>query len=212
MVSNHPYYLVIAGNIGVGKTSLTSLIEKKLGWRPFYEKFIENPYLKRFYEDMKRWGFHSQVFFLAQRFKTHLEIKDAKEPVVQDRSIYEDAEVFAENLYQKGYMEEQDYRTYRELYEGMTRALREPDLILYLRASPWTLLSRIRKRWRDIERNIDKEYLFQLNLRYDYWIRKVESKYPVLIVETDQHDLFEDIEWRDNLLATLFEHYRSQLT
>ena len=107
-------------------------------------------------------------------------------------------------------MNPEDYRTYRDLYQTMLQAIRMPDLILYLKASPWTLLNRIRKRWREIERNVDKEYLFQLNLRYEYWIRKIEGQLPVLVVETDQRDLFEDTDWRDDLLATIIEHYRRQ--
>ena len=210
-MQENPYYLVIAGNIGVGKTTLTQIIEKKLGWTPYYEKVVENPYLANFYKDMARWSFHSQIFFLTQRFKSHLNFQNAGTPIVQDRSIFEDAEVFAENLYRQNLMEKQDYATYRDLYETMVQTIRSPDLILYLKASPWTLLSRIRKRWRDAERNIDKEYLFQLNLRYDYWIRKIESKFPVLMVETDQNDLLKDIEWRDKILDAILEHYRIQI-
>ncbi len=196
--------------MGVGKTTLAKMIEEKLGWIPFYEKFVENPYLAKFYKDMARWSFHSQIFFLTQRFKDQLAIQKLKRPVVQDRSIFEDAEVFAENLYRQGFMNPEDYRTYRDLYQTMLQAIRMPDLILYLKASPWTLLSRIRKRWREIERNVDREYLFQLNLRYEYWIRKIEGQLPVLVVETDQRDLFKDADWRDDLLATIIEHYRRQ--
>jgi len=210
-MQENPFYLVIAGNIGVGKTTLTQIIEEKLGWTPYYEKVIENPYLALFYQNMERWGFHSQIFFLTHRFKAHLEFQNASSPIVQDRSIFEDAEVFAENLYQQGLMQKQDYTTYRDLYEAIVQSIRSPDLILYLKASPWTLLNRIRKRWRDVERNIDKEYLFQLNLRYEYWIRKIESEIRVLVVETDQKDFVENIEWRDEVLATILEYYRSHL-
>ncbi len=210
-MEENPFYLVIAGNIGVGKTTLTHIIEEKLGWTPYYEKVVENPYLALFYENMERWGFHSQIFFLTHRFRSHLEFQNSTSPIVQDRSIFEDAEVFAENLYQQGLLQKQDYTTYRDLYEAIIQSIRSPDLILYLKASPWTLLNRIRKRWREVERNIDKEYLFQLNLRYEYWIRKIESEIPVLIVETDQKDFIEDVEWRDEILATILEHYRSHL-
>ncbi len=210
-MDDQTFYLVLAGNMGVGKTTLAKIIEEKLGWIPFYEKFVENPYLPKFYREMEKWSFHSQIFFLTQRFKDQLAIQKMNRPVVQDRSIFEDAEVFAENLYQQGFMNPEDYRTYRDLYETMLEAIRLPDLIVYLKASPWTLLSRIRKRWREIERNVDKEYLFQLNLRYEYWVRKMEGQFPVLVVETDHRDLFEDTAWRDDLLATIIEHYRRQL-
>ena len=206
-----PFFLVIAGNIGVGKTTLTEILTDQLGWKPFFEKVKENPYLGKFYQNMSRWAFHSQIFFLTERFRAHLQIHQLDVPVVQDRSIYEDAEVFAQNLYDQGILPEEDYQTYRLLYLAMTQALRAPDLVLYLRASPWTLLSRIRKRWREVERNIDREYLFNLNLKYERWIREWQKKRPVKIIETDGRDFLTEPEWTQSIIGEIKEFYLQSL-
>lgn len=211
MVNAKGFYLVIAGNIGVGKTTFTQLINDHFGWKPYFEKVKENPYLSNFYLDMNRWSFHSQIYFLIQRFKAHIQINKLNIPVIQDRSIYEDAEVFAENLFQQGIMADQDYLTYHELYESMLGTLKPPDLTVYLRGSPWTLLSRIRKRWRDVERNIDKEYLFQLNLAYEKWIKYWSKKNVVEIIETDGHDFFEEKDWTKENLDRIYEIYEQKI-
>ena len=182
------YFFALAGNIGVGKTTWTRLLSEKLNWRPYYEKVKENPYLPDFYLDMQRWSFHSQIFFLTQRFKAHHEIQLSKTTCIQDRTIYEDGEVFAWNLFINKIMPEKDYLNYKDLYETIISSLRYPDLIIYLKASIWTLISRIRSRGRDYERVINKEYLAQLNQAYDSWVTRHSRQHRVLIVNTDNLD------------------------
>ncbi|MFZ5516609.1 MAG: deoxynucleoside kinase [Candidatus Zhuqueibacterota bacterium] len=186
------YFFALAGNIGVGKTTWTQLLSEQFNWRPFFEKVVENPYLPDFYHDMQRWSFHSQIFFLTQRFKAHLEIQESSSTCIQDRSIFEDAEIFATNLYDKKIMSEKDYLSYNDLYETILKSLRYPDLIIYLRASIWTLISRIRKRGRDYERDIDKEYLAQLNIAYEAWAKRYARSHRILIVNTDDLDIEKD--------------------
>ena len=180
-------FIAIAGNIGVGKSTLTALLSERLGWEAFYEAVDDNPYLADFYKDMRQWSFHSQIFFLSRRLRHHRQILDRPGTVVQDRSVYEDAEIFAENLYRQGHMTERDYRTYRELYEAMTLFLPPPDLVVYLRASVPTLIQRIRMRGRDFERDVSPEYLEQLNQLYEQWIERF-SLCPVLTVPSDNLD------------------------
>jgi len=197
------YFVAVAGNIGVGKTTVTTLISERFGWRAFFEKVVENPYLEDFYRDMKRWSFHSQIFFLTHRFTAHLEIQAYPTSCVLDRTIYEDAEIFAENLYQSGFMDPRDYASYRSLYEAMAASLTPPDVILYLRASAWTLLTRIRKRGRPFERSIDKEYLLRLNIGYEKWIEKASSQTKVLIVDMDRLDVERDSSDLEEILEGL---------
>ena len=180
-------FIAVAGNIGVGKSTLTALLSERLGWESFYEAVDDNPYLADFYRDMRQWSFHSQIFFLSRRLRHHHQILDRPGMVVQDRTVYEDAEVFAENLYRQGHMTERDYRTYRELYEAMTMFLPPPDLVIYLRASVPTLVQRIRMRGRDFERDVSAEYLQQLNQLYEEWIERF-SLCPVLTVPSDNLD------------------------
>lgn len=180
-------FIAVAGNIGVGKSTLTAMLADKLAWEPFYEAVDDNPYLADFYANMQQWSFHSQVFFLSRRLRHHRQILDRPGTVVQDRSVYEDAEVFAENLYRQGNMSERDYRTYRELYSAMGLFLPPPDLVVYLRASVPVLVKRIRKRGRDFERQVSAEYLEQLNRLYEEWIERF-SLCPVLTVPADNLD------------------------
>ena len=168
-------FIAIAGNVGVGKSSLTRLLAERLGWEPFYEAVDDNPYLADFYRDMRSWSFHSQIFFLTRRLRHHRQLLDHPNSVVQDRSVYEDAEIFARNLYEQGNMAERDYRSYRELYEVLTQFLPPPDVVVYLRASVDTLLQRIRLRGREFEQNIDPGYLEQLNRLYEEWIEGFTS-------------------------------------
>ncbi|HSN76235.1 MAG TPA: deoxynucleoside kinase [Anaerolineae bacterium] len=177
-------FVAIAGNVGVGKSTLTTLLSQRLGWMPFPEAVDENPYLADFYADMPRWSFQSQVFFLSRRLRHHRQLLDHPTSVVQDRSVYEDAEVFARNLYNQGNMEERDYRSYRELYEVLTGFLPPPDLVIYLRASVDTLLCRIQRRGRDYEQDISPVYLEQLNHLYEDWIQRFDLC-PVLTVPAD---------------------------
>lgn len=180
-------FIAVAGNIGVGKSTLTALLAENLGWEAYYEAVDDNPYLADFYQDMRQWSFHSQIFFLSRRLRDHHHILDRPGTVVQDRSVYEDAEVFAENLYRQAHMAERDYRTYRGMYEAMTLFLPPPDLIVYLRASVPTLQHRIRMRGRDFEQEVTSEYLEQLNQLYEEWIERF-SLCPVLTVPSDNLD------------------------
>ncbi|NOZ61918.1 MAG: deoxynucleoside kinase [Calditrichaeota bacterium] len=186
------YFFAIAGNIGVGKTTWTQLLSERFSWRPYFEKVKENPYLENFYKDMRRWSFHSQIFFLTQRFKAHQEIQKTSTTCIQDRTIFEDAEIFARILHDRDNISDVDYQNYRDLYGAILNVLRFPDLIIYLKASTWTLLSRIRKRGREFEREIDKEYLAQLNIYYDKWVEEYSKKYRVLVVDTDDLDIEKD--------------------
>lgn len=180
-------FVAVAGNIGVGKSTLVSLLCNRLGWQPFYEPVAENPYLADFYSDMRTWGFHSQIFFLTHRLRIHRQLLDHPTSAIQDRSVYEDAEVFAYNLYQQGSIQERDYGTYRELYEVLTEFLPPPDLVIYLRASVPTLLARIAQRGREYEKQITGSYLGQINQLYEAWIAKF-SLCPVLTVPADDLD------------------------
>lgn len=180
-------FVAVAGNIGVGKSTLVSLLCQNLGWQPFYEPVAENPYLADFYADMRSWSFHSQIFFLAHRLRMHRQLLDHPTSVIQDRTVYEDAEIFAGNLYRQGLIHSRDYKTYHELYEVLTEFLPPPDLVVYLRASVTTLNSRISSRGRDFERQITPEYLGQLNELYESWIDSF-SLCPVLTVPSDDLD------------------------
>lgn len=188
-------YIAIAGNIGVGKSTLTALLSAELGWEPFYEAVAENPYLADFYRDMRQWSFHSQIFFLSRRLRHHRQLLDRPGSVVQDRSVYEDAEIFARNLYLQGQMTERDYGCYRELYEVLTIILPPPDLVVYLRASVPTLLQRIALRGRDFERGISPQYLERLNALYEEWIDHF-ALCPVLTVPADALDF---VKYNDHL-------------
>ena len=180
-------FIAIAGNIGVGKSTLTGLLAQRLGWQPFYEAVDDNPYLADFYADMTRWSFHSQVFFLSRRLQHHRHILDQPHSAIQDRSVYEDAEIFAANLQRQGRMSERDYATYQSLYEGINLFLPPPDLLVYLRASVPTLTKRIAMRGRAFERDIAPDYLVQLNSLYEAWVGRF-TLCPVLTVPADDLD------------------------
>ena len=181
------HFVAIAGNIGVGKSSLVEKLAKMNGWQAYFEPVAENPYLKDFYENMKAWAFQSQVFFLSHRLRMHLDLLENPASVIQDRSVYEDAEIFAANLFQQGQMSERDYSSYIKLYGLLSDMLRPPDLVIYLRASVPVLQRRIASRGRDFESQIDDQYLEQLNQLYENWIDGF-SLCPVLTVPTDQMD------------------------
>ncbi len=180
-------FIAIAGNIGAGKSTLTGMLAQAFGWEPFYEANAENPYLADFYADMRRWSFHSQVFFLGKRLEHHRQLLQRAGSVVQDRTVYEDAEIFARNLYDQGHMSDRDYDAYRRLYEAISAFLPPPHLIIYLKASVDTLLARIARRGREFEREIAPEYLERLNCLYDSWIGRW-SACPVLTIVTDDLD------------------------
>ena len=180
-------FVAVAGNIGVGKSTLVALLCHRLGWQPFYEPVAENPYLVDFYADMRTWAFHSQIFFLTHRLRAHRQLLDHPTSAIQDRSVYEDAEIFAHNLSRQGLIHTRDYATYRELYEVLTEFLPPPDLVIYLRASVPTLMTRIERRGRDYERQITSMYLAQLNELYETWIAGF-NLCPVLTVPSDDLD------------------------
>jgi deoxyadenosine/deoxycytidine kinase len=180
-------FVAVAGNIGVGKSTLVQLLSARLGWQPFYEPVGENPYLADFYRDMRAWSFQSQVFFLTRRLRAHRQLVDHPTSAIQDRSVYEDAEVFAHNLFLQGHIAERDYQTYRELYQVLTEFLPPPDLVVYLRSNVITLLQRIAFRGRDYEQQIQPEYLDQLNGLYQSWIKSF-TLCPVLTVPADDLD------------------------
>jgi deoxyadenosine/deoxycytidine kinase len=180
-------FVAVAGNIGVGKTTLVQKLCNNLGWTPFFEPEQENPYLPDFYNDMQTWAFHSQVFFLTRRLRAHKKLCLHSGSVIQDRSVYEDAEIFAHNLYQQNQIGDRDYQTYQELYRVLVEFLPPPDLVLYIKASVPTLQNRIKLRGRDYEEQIDPEYLTQLNVLYDQWIDQF-SLCPVLTIPGDDLD------------------------
>jgi deoxyadenosine/deoxycytidine kinase len=185
------YFITVAGNIGVGKSTLTRLLAERLGWEPVYEAVTENPYLADFYDDMPRWSFHSQVFFLSRRLRQHHNLLQKNDSVIQDRSVYEDAEVFARNLYRQGHLSQRDWRCYLDLYETLATLLRPPDLVVYLQASVPTLRRRIAHRGRDYEHTITDEYLAQLNGLYDAWVSGFRLC-PVLTVDTNNLNYVQD--------------------
>jgi deoxyadenosine/deoxycytidine kinase len=189
-------YIAIAGNIGAGKSTLTRLLSERLGCEPFYEAVAENPYLADFYQNMRQWSFHSQVFFLSRRLRQHRQLLDRAGSVVQDRSVYEDAEIFARNLYLQGSMDERDYGAYRELYETLTMFLPPPDLVIYLRAQVPTLMQRIALRGRDYERSISVEYVARLNELYEEWIGRF-TLCRLLVLPTDDLNFIEHHEHLD---------------
>ncbi|MBR6439639.1 MAG: deoxynucleoside kinase [Bacteroidales bacterium] len=181
-------HIAIAGNIGSGKTTLTRLLSKHFGWKPHFEEVDNNPYLESFYEDMKRWSFNLQIYFLNSRFRQVMDIRKSGDDIIQDRTIYEDAYIFAANLYDMGLMETRDYQNYQDLFELMSSFLQAPDLLIYLRASVPTLVRQIQKRNRDYEQSIRLDYLKALNKRYENWISSY-NKGKLLIIESDDIDL-----------------------
>ena len=177
-------FIGVAGNVGVGKSTLTALLSEYLCWEPFYEAVDDNPYLADFYKDMCAWSFHSQVYFLSRRLSHHRQIIERPGTVVQDRTVYEDAEIFAQNLQRQGHMSERDWSSYWDLYQTVITILPPPDLVIYLQASVPVLQERIRQRGRDYEQEITVEYLTQLNDLYQEWVDGF-TLCPVLTVPTD---------------------------
>jgi deoxyadenosine/deoxycytidine kinase len=202
-------YVVLAGNIGAGKSTLVRMLCERLGWTPYFEPVAENPYLEDFYADMARWSFASQVFFMAWRVKSHRALMEDPGTVVQDRSLYEDAEVFAKNLHRQGLMSDRDWKTYRELYGTFTTLLPAPDLVVYLRASVPTLLERIGRRGRGYEAGISREYLAGLNGLYEEWIGAFRLA-PVLVVPADRMDFVTDTAALEAIVATVEERLRDR--
>ena len=198
-------FIGVAGNIGVGKTTFTKALAERLQLKSYFESVIDNPYLSDFYGDMHRWSFQLQIYFLHHRFRTHSDMSKYDGGVVQDRTIYEDVEIFARNLYEMGNMTQRDWDNYRNLFSIMTSFLRKPDLIIYLQASTDTLLSRIRGRDRDFERSIKPEYLHRLNVAYDQWINRIKEREPVMVVDTNRFNIFNDEGRLEAILAEIQE-------
>ncbi len=195
-------YVAIAGNIGSGKSSLTRLLSDRYGLRPVYEAVDENPYLEDFYASMELYGFHSQIFFLARRLQQHVEQVNPGEHVVQDRTVYEDAAIFATNLHRQGIMSDRDYRSYWQLYEAVRSTLKEPDLLVYLRAGLPKLRQQIALRGREYETSIEDAYLLQLNSLYEEWIAGYDQS-RLLVLEADDLDYVHRPQDRDHVFDLL---------
>jgi len=204
-------FIAVGGNIGVGKSTLTRMLSEYLCWQPFYEAVDDNPYLADFYQDMRLWSFHSQVFFLSRRLRHHRQIVDYPSTVIQDRTVYEDAEVFARNLHQQGLMSDRDFASYREMYEAIKAFLPPPDLLIYLDASIPTLIERIRLRGRDYEQQIDPEYLDQLSALYKAWIADF-SLCPVLTIPSDELDFVNNGQHLELIAARVLEKLQGKET
>lgn len=196
-------YIAIAGNIGSGKSYLTKLLSEKLGWLSHYENSSDNPYIGDFYEDMQRWSFNLQVYFLGRRLQQMVDIVSGGCNTVVDRTIFEDARVFATNLHNSGLLSTRDYETYMQIYNFTISLLPEPDLLIYLRASTVSLVGQIRRRGRAYESAIDEGYLDGLNQLYEEWISEYRGK--VLIVDIDREDFVTDTHARDLLLDKIRE-------
>lgn len=204
-------HIAIAGNIGAGKTTLTSILSKHFGWEAHYEEVEANPYLNDFYHDMQRWSFNLQVYFLNNRFSQIIHFRNSGNTVIQDRTIYEDAEIFAPNLHEMGLMSTRDFQTYHALFNLMGQLIQAPDLIIYLRASIPTLVNQIQKRGRGYENTIRLDYLNQLNQRYEAWATRFRLG-KMLIINVDElnfaennEDLSKVIDRIDAQLNGLFE-------
>jgi len=197
-------FIAVAGNIGVGKSTLVRLLSQRLGWKAFFEPVTENPYLADFYSDMRRWAFHSQIFFLIQRLRAHRQLALYPGSVLQDRTVYEDAEVFARNLYLQGFIQQRDYDTYNELYQVLCESLPAPDLLIYLRAPVKVLYDRILQRGRDYERRIDPDYLRQLNTLYEEWVASF-TLCPVLTISTSDFNYIAEPTHFELILSKIHE-------
>jgi deoxyadenosine/deoxycytidine kinase len=204
MMSMH-LFIAIAGNMGVGKSTLTGLLAHTLGATPYLEPSVENPYLADFYKDMERWAFHSQMYFLGRRLKDHANVIASDGILIQDRSLYENADIFARHLYERGAISERDWATYQEIYQTAVRLLRPPDLVIYLQASVPSLVERIEKRGRSFEQAINHDYLHGLNTLYENWSREF-SLAPVLTIPTEELHYLEDPKSYDQVLHLVKDH------
>jgi deoxyadenosine/deoxycytidine kinase len=208
--ASNTLFVTVAGNIGAGKSSLTKLLGERFHWKPYYESVDDNPYLSDFYADMHRWSFHLQIYFLANRFKCHKMIVESSESVIQDRSIYEDAEIFAHNLHDIGRMENRDYENYVSLFHVMMEYLQPPDLMIYLKASVDTLMRQITRRGRSFEQGIQRDYLDQLNRLYTDWIDNYKLG-PLLVIPSDNLDFVnkkEDLQYVISLVKNALPQYQ----
>ena len=195
-------YIAIAGNIGAGKTTLVEFLRYRFGLTPFYEPNVDNPFLTAFYADMKRWAFHSQVYFLTHKFRIHQDLAGQPGTVVQDRTIYEDAEIFAENLFRTRMLTADEYGVYRNLYEGIARTLRPPDLMIYLRAEVRTVRRRIRMRGRPEEQDLPLRYIKRLHALYEDWFERYDRGHR-LVISVDRLDYIQDLVDRIEVIRTI---------
>ena len=198
-------FIAIAGNIGAGKTELTAFLCKKYGLQPFFEPNDQNPYLADFYKDMKTWSFRSQIFFLTHKFRLHRELEKQTGTSIQDRTIYEDAEIFAKNLFRQRNIDKRDWKTYWELYETVSSTLKPPDLMIYLRCPVKTLKQRIHLRGRKMEKDIPTAYLSRLNTLYEDWFTRYKMS-PVLVLPTDTLDYLTNLVDRVDLFRQIEKH------
>jgi deoxyadenosine/deoxycytidine kinase len=194
-------HLAIAGNIGSGKTTLTTLLSKHYKFEPHYENVEDNPYISDFYEDMQRWSFNLQIFFLNERYNSILQMQKAKKNIIQDRTIYEDAHIFAPNLHSMGLMSTRDFETYQKLFDSLSQTIKPPDLLIYLRASIPSLVNNIQKRGREYEDSIRLDYLRRLNERYEAWISSYRPKH--LIIEIDELNFAENSEHLGSIISKI---------
>jgi len=185
-------FIAVAGNMGVGKSSMVEFLGSQYGFEPIYEPYMNNPYLDDFYQDMGRWGLHSQLYFLTHKFKLHMALNTRANTVVQDRTIYEDAEIFCTNLYKGRHIHKRDYEMYMELYRTMRDALQPPDLLIYLRCSVRAIRQRIKKRGRKSEQDIPTTYLRRLNNLYEDWVERYDDS-PVLVWDSERMDYLTDL-------------------
>jgi|TARA_B110000467_G_C18195445_1_gene408641 deoxyadenosine/deoxycytidine kinase len=195
-------HIAVAGNIGSGKTTLTKLLAKHYGWDPNYEDVDDNPYLNDFYEDMQRWSFNLQIYFLNSRFNQVVDIKEGNKKVIQDRTIYEDAYIFAPNLHAMGLMSTRDFENYFSLFNSMDHFIKAPDLMIYLRASVPTLVNQIQNRGREYEESIRLDYLKRLNERYEAWISTYD-KGKLLVINVDENNFIEKPEDLGNIIQKI---------
>lgn len=193
-------HVAIAGNIGAGKTTLTKLLAKHFQWEPQFEDVLENPYLEDFYHTMERWSFNLQIYFLNSRFRQILELRKSGKAIIQDRTIYEDAHIFAPNLHAMGLMTNRDYENYRSLFDLMESVVKGPDLLIYLRSSIPNLVAQIHKRGREYENSISIDYLSRLNERYEAWIHNY-NKGPLLIIDVDNINFVDNPEDLGNIIT-----------
>ena len=199
-------HIAIAGNIGSGKTTLTELLAKQYDWEAHFEDVNENPYLNDFYEEMKRWSFNLQIYFLKSRFTQIMDIRKSGKNVIQDRTIYEDAQIFAPNLYEMDLMSERDFNNYSKLFKLMSSMIQAPDLLIYLRSSVPTLVDHIQKRGRDYEETIRLDYLNNLNNRYEKWIENYDRG-KLLIIDADNIDFLKN----SNDLNSIMDKVEAQI-
>jgi deoxyadenosine/deoxycytidine kinase len=199
-----PTFIALAGNIGSGKSNLAKVLASRLKWEAFFEPVEDNPYLTDFYQNMNFWAFHSQIFYLIKSLQYNLSLKEKSQSIIQDRSFYENAEIFAKNLFSQKIFTERDWKIYQEFYQTNLNFIKHPDVLIYLKAQPETLLQRINKRGREAEKSIDPQYIKQLNILYNDWIEKF-TFCPVITINIEGTDLRDRIEEQDALIKKIYQ-------